>query len=165
MMSFLLRICEERIETFLRDAEHRIGYAHRLLVSSPVLSGTQTRQRDFRPPVLLVRRTRATTSHSRERLLSRFPRFSQESFRDMRNLLSRSILRKTCKSKKPQLLVSSRASSVMNLRSCRTGSICQRSVSFQACTDRATSTETIRPLLSRNRLRHLPPRLTMDISL
>jgi len=39
MMGYLLRICEERIETFLRDAESQIGYAHCLLVTSPALSG------------------------------------------------------------------------------------------------------------------------------
>ena len=34
----------------------------------------------------------------------------------------------------------------MSLRSCCTGSICHRRVSFQVRTDRATSTETIKPV-------------------
>jgi hypothetical protein len=52
----------------------------------------------------------------------------------------------------------------MNLRSCCTGSISQRRDHFRVRTDLARSTETIKSLEIRNRLRHLLPRLTIKTS-
>jgi len=109
--------------------------------------------------------TCSTSVQNADRSLRRSPRLSQGSLWRMWNLLGRSMFGKTWESRKAWFSLSSRASSVTYLPSCCTGSICQRTASLQARVERATRTETTSPFRSRNRLRHLPPRRTTDMSL
>ena len=106
----------------------------------------------------------ATSSENEERSPNGFPRFIHESSIDTSNLPLRSMQGKTRKSRNWRFPSSSRARSVTNSDSCSTGAIRQRTAPPCNRTNRATSTETMEPLRRLSRLRHLPPRRTIETS-
>ena len=83
---------------------------------------------DFRSSPLLARWTCITISHNCESSVSCLPRLIHESL--IWNGLGRSMLGKTFRSIIARLLSFRRANSVMNFRSCWTGSTIQRCYSF-----------------------------------